>query len=291
MTRSLPVVVGVDGSASALDAVRLAAQEAARRDRELRIVHAFIWPLMKVDVGASPAVPEGGLRNDAERILSEARAAAEATDDSVKVTTELVTGAPAPVMLAQARHAELVVLGDRGLGGFSGLLLGSVAVQVAAHSATPVLVARGGRRPAGPVVVGVDGSAAGMPAVEAAFATAAQRRTDLLAVRVSADLTPMAAPMVPMSDDDMVAAERRLLQQVVDACRSRYDQVNVLDQVIVGDAGHTLVRLSEQAQLLVVGARGRGGFAGLVLGSVSQKVLHHAACPVLVVPHTRLGPR
>ncbi len=289
MTENPPVVVGVDGSASALAAVRLATREAAWRKRDLRIVHAFIWPLMKVNVEASAAVPEGGLRNDAKRGLAEAAATAAATDSEVTVTTELITGGPAGVLLSQARHTDLLVLGDRGLGGFTGVLLGSVAVQVTSHSQTPVLVVRGEEHPAGPVVLGVDGSPAGEPAVEAAFVEASQRHTDLLAVRVWTEPVAMAAPMVPMNHDADIAEERKLLAQTVAARQAGYPNVSVLEQVIVGPAGRTLVRLSEQAQLLVVGARGRGGFAGLLLGSVSQQVLHHAACPVLVVPDAARG--
>src|SRR5262245_763540 len=119
MTEQAMVVVGVDGSASALAAVREAVREAAWRGCGLRIVHAFIWPLMHVDVGASEAVPEGGLRHDAERILAEATAAAKAANGRVEVTADLVTGGPAGVLLAAARAAQLLVLGDRGLGGFT----------------------------------------------------------------------------------------------------------------------------------------------------------------------------
>lgn len=289
MTENPPVIVGVDGSASALAAVRLATREAAWRKRDLRIVHAFIWPLMKVNVEASDAVPEGGLRNDAERVLAEAAATAAATDSEVAVTTELITGGPAGVLLSQARHTDLLVLGDRGLGGFTGVLLGSVAVQVTSHSQTPVLVVRGEEHPVGPVVLGVDGSPAGEPAVEAAFVEASQRHTDLLAVRVWTEPVAMAAPMAPMNHDADIAEERQLLAQTVAARQAGYPNVSVLEQAVVGPAGRTLVRLSEQAQLLVVGARGRGGFAGLLLGSVSQQVLHHAACPVLVVPDAARG--
>ncbi|MEV4416049.1 universal stress protein [Catellatospora sp. NPDC049609] len=279
--RSAPVLAGADGSASALDAVRAAAREAALRRRPLRIVHAFIWPLMHVDTGPSEAVPEGGLRHDAERILAEAAAAAAAEAPAVEISTDLLTGAPAPVLLHAAREADLVVLGDRGLGGFSGLLLGSVAVQVSSHSRTPVLVVRGRRDPAGPVLLGCDGSAGSTAAVTAAFTAAGLRGAELLAVRVWRESPGVAS--TPLYDAERARKEElELLQDALDANRGRHAEVRVRTELVLGRAGHELVRLSGQAQLVVVGARGRGGFTGLLLGSVSQQLLHHAACPVLI---------
>ncbi|MFC7241631.1 universal stress protein [Catellatospora aurea] len=281
------VVVGVDGSASALAAVREAVREAAWRGCGLRIVHAFIWPLMHVDVGASEAVPEGGLRHDAERVLAEATAAAKAANGRVEVTSDLVTGGPAGVLLAAARAAQLLVLGDRGLGGFTGLLLGSVAVEVTAHCATPVLVVRGEAR-AGPVVLGVDGSPGSAAAVRQAFGEARQRDAELLAVRVWHDAATALAYSIPALYDPLAAraAEQQELDTAIEAMRKQRPDVRVRTEVVPGRTGRELVRLSEQAQLVVVGARGRGGFQGLLLGSVSQQLLHHAACPVLVVRHT-----
>ncbi|WP_230687296.1 universal stress protein [Catellatospora vulcania] len=284
------VVVGVDGSGSALAAVREAVREAAWRGCGLRIVHAFIWPLMHVDVGASEAVPEGGLRHDAERILAEATAAAKAANGRVEVTADLVTGGPAGVLLAAARGAQLLVLGDRGLGGFTGLLLGSVAVEVTAHCATPVLVVRGAGRP-GPVVLGVDGSPGSASAVRQAFLEARQRDAELLAVRVWHDAATTLSYSVPaLYDADAArAAEQHELDAALDGEQKRCPDVRVRTQLVSGRTGRELVRLSEQAQLMVVGARGRGGFTGLLLGSVSQQLLHHAACPVLMVRHEPAG--
>jgi nucleotide-binding universal stress UspA family protein len=285
MDEHVGVVVGVDGSASALTAVREATREAAWRGCGLRVVHAFIWPLMHVNTGASDAVPQGGLRHDAERVLAEAAAEAERTDPAVAVTTDLVTGAPAAVLLHQARRAALLVLGDRGLGGFSGLLLGSAAVEVTAHCSTPVLVVRGQSRPGAPVVLGVDGTPGSAAAVEAAFVEAGQRGAELLAVRAWRDAATTIGYSMPALYDPHAAekAEWDALEQALDAPRQRHPGVRVRTEVVSGRTGRELVRRSEQAQLVVVGARGRGGFAGLLLGSVSQQLLHHADCPVLVV--------
>ncbi|GAB4050764.1 universal stress protein [Catellatospora paridis] len=284
--QAMVVAVGVDGSAAALAAVLEATREAAWRGCGLRIVHAFIWPLMHVETRASEAVPEGGLRHDAERILAEATAAAKAANGRVEVTADLVTGGPAGVLLAAARAARLLVLGDRGLGGFTGLLLGSVAVEVTAHCTTPVLVVRGEGRP-GPIVLGVDDSPGSAAAVREAFTEARQRDAELLAVRVWYDAATTLSYSVPALYDADAArsAEQHELDAALDAEQKRHPNVRVHTQLVTGRAGRELVRLSEQAQLMVVGARGRGGFTGLLLGSVSQQLLHHAACPVLVVRH------
>src|SRR5690242_9984758 len=155
-----PIVVGIDGSESALDAARWAAAEAARRNRRLRIVHAYRWPLpeygpVPFDVSMIDAVRAG-----ADKVVREAAAAViEIVPDSPPETA-VVRGAPVSVLLEESARAELLVLGSRGLGGFAELLAGSVAVELAAHGRCPVVVVRGETPGDGPVVVGVDGSPA-----------------------------------------------------------------------------------------------------------------------------------
>jgi nucleotide-binding universal stress UspA family protein len=289
----MTVVVGVDGSPSALDAVRVGIMEAGWRDCPLRIVHAFIWPWLNVPLGPLQDGPaEGGLRHDAERILAEAGALAAQTNPSVRVSTELVTGAPAPVLLQAAQNADLVVIGDRGLGGFSGLLIGSVAVQMAAHSPVPVLVAKNYHGSLGPVVAGVDGAPESAAALEVAFREASHRRAELVAVHTWTGPAPTGPGdmLSPVYDMELVRAEEeRVLAEALAGWAETYPDVKVSRQPIQGRAARTLVHLSTEAQLIVVGARGRGGFAGLLLGSVSQQVLHHAACPVLIVPRRTGG--
>jgi nucleotide-binding universal stress UspA family protein len=282
-----PVVVGVDGSPSALSAVTLAAQQAARLGVPLHVVHAFIWPLMRVPLGPSPAGPlEGGLRHDAERLLAEAVEVARKAAD-VRVTSDLVVGGAAAVMLDEARRARLVVVGHRGLGGFAGLLLGSVAAHLATHSPIAVLVARGVEHSGGPVLVGVDGSPESDGAVEAAFREAEQRRAGLLAVHTwTGPISRQPGDMLPLVyDRDLVEQEEtRVLGEAIAGHRANHPDVVVEERVVCGRAAHTLIELSEDAPLLVIGSRGRGGFARLMLGSTSQQVFHHAHCPVLLIP-------
>src|SRR5690606_21841570 len=186
-----PVVVGVDGSARSLEAVAVGVREARLHRRPLRLVHAFEWPLLGVYLGPSPeGPPEGGLAAEAERILAEALGHAAQVDRDLRaddpgelpVTGEVVTGQAAAVLLKESTTAALVVLGDRGLGGFTGLMIGSVAVQVSSHAPSPVLVVRGRSRADGPLVLGGDGSEPAERATEFAFAEAAARGVELLAV-------------------------------------------------------------------------------------------------------------
>jgi nucleotide-binding universal stress UspA family protein len=287
----LPVLVGVDGSEQSRAAIALAVREARLRGRPLRLVHAFVWPMLGVHVGPSPeGLPEGGLAADADRVLAEALAHVTTLDPEAEVSGEVVTGAPTPVLLAEAEHAALVVLGDRGLGGFTGLLVGAIAVQVAAHAPGPVLVARGTLRETGPVVVGVDGSAGAELALGFGFEEAAARGAELVAVQAFAGRVPAEVeselPLI-YDADDVQREESRQLAELLARHRDRFPEVPVTERVRYGRAARTLVEASADAQLVVVGARGRGGFAGLLLGSVSQAVLHHARCPVAIVRRPR----
>lgn len=282
-----PVVVGVDGSPSALAAVRLAAREAALRRRPLRVVHAFIWPQLKVPLGPSPAgPPEGGLRNQAEQILAEAVAEATRTAPDRVVIHEIVDGSPAPVLLRESRRAALLVLGYQGLGAVAGALIGSVATQVAAHADCPVMVARGDDRDDGPVIVGLDGSPLSELAVGFAVEEAALRGAALVVLHARARPLPGAPgdPQPVASDVDALDADEKVaLAATVVGWRERYPQVPITHRLVQGRATKVFVTESAGAQLLVVGARGRGGFPGLRLGAVSHAVLHHGNCPLTIV--------
>ncbi|MER7897648.1 universal stress protein [Streptomyces sp. NPDC096046] len=284
------VVVGVDGSASSLAAVEAAVREARARGAKLRVVHAFVWPAMHVPLGPSPlGPPDGGLRKMADRLVTEAVERARATAPEVDVNGAVVAGDSLTVLEAQSRAAELVVVGSRGMGGFVGLLVGSTAVHLAAHGRCPVLVVREGPSADDPVVLGVDGSAAGERAVEFAFAEAELRKAPLVALHAWTTWNaPMSAPQdasAPYANPPgaLAGQEERLLSEALAGHRARYPGVVVEQKVMRGRTREALIDASRSAQLVVVGARGRGGFAGLLLGSVSQALLHHAHCPVAVV--------
>jgi nucleotide-binding universal stress UspA family protein len=287
------VVAGVDGSECGLQAVRWAAAEALQRQLPLRLVAAHAWP-------SGGLVGDPGLGVDYRAVLRDvvlghlATAAADAQQVAPELEIEQVevTGYPVPVLLRESAHAEIVVLGDRGLGGFTGLLIGSVAVEVTAHASCPVIVVRGsepdrtGPRPE-PVVVGVDGSPTSEAATAFAFEAASLRRVPLVAVHVWRDVL-VDATMAPLLDWDVIDSdEREVLAERLAGWTEKYPDVPVRRLVARDRPARALVEESGRAQLVVVGSRGRGGFHGLLLGSVSQALLHHARCPVAVVRSSR----
>lgn len=269
------VVVGVDGSEPATRAVRLAAREARRRNRPLRVVHGFIWPLLRVPVSAPAGSPPGaGLRNQAEQLVSDAVAAAEAESPGLRITGEIIDGEATAMLLGESPTAAVVVLGDRGLGGFAALVVGSVAVQVASYADCPVLIARGTDHEGGPVVVGVDGSTLSRAAVEFAAETASARGAALHVVH--------ARPARRGRDDEAEEGER-VLAEALAGIGERWPDLPVRTEAVRAKPVAALTAASAGAQLVVVGRQGRGELGGLLLGSVSQGILHRSACPVAVV--------
>lgn len=282
---SVPVVVGVDGSESALDAVRWAAREARRRGVGLRLVHVYEVPTGYPTGFVDPEVLSVALAGQGQSWLEQARQVAEETVpglDAEKV--EIMAGA-VPALVTESRHAAVLVLGTRGLGGFSGLLIGSTAVALAIHAHCPVVVARGAGED-GPVVVGVDGTPTGEAAIAFAFAEASRRGTDLVAVHTWTDLVmeaALAGSAAALDFAPLEAQAEELLAERLAGWQEKYPDVSVTRHVSRERAVTALLRYAEGAQLVVVGSRGRGGFRGLLLGSTSQHLLHHAPCPVAVV--------
>ncbi|MEV4702994.1 universal stress protein [Actinoplanes sp. NPDC049316] len=278
------VVVGVDAPAHSRGTVEIAAAEAARRHRPLRIVHALHWPKLPVPMppGMTEGVPETA-QQEARAWLAEAAETAAKVAPGVPVTTELAAGRPATVLTDESRHADLVVVGERGTGG---MLVGSVALHLAAHAACPVLVVRGEPRSIGPVVVGIDGSPNSVPALEVALEEASLRGTSLVALHAWSgnDWTELNSKL-PMTYEFWSgdAQEERVLAEALAGVGERYPDVPVRRQVVRGDPGVLLSQWSRCAQLVVVGDRGHGAVTGLVLGSVSQHLMFHADCPTTVV--------
>ena len=283
------VVVGIDGSDSALGAVRWAAAEAARRTVPLRVVTAFAWnqkrALGQVGLGAEYRDIMLGV---ARSQLAEAAAVAEKTSPHVVVEAQLIVGYPIPVLRDESRRAQLVVLGDRGYGGVSGLLLGSVAAAMAAKADCPVVLVRAAESEpvedhSRPVVVGVDGSPVSEAALAFAFEAASRRGVSLVAVHTWWDLLVDPA-LAPLLDWDAIEAdERQVLAGRLAGWDQKYPDVPVERLVTRDRPAHALVAESRRAQLVVVGSRGRGTAAGLLLGSVSHAVLYKSHCSVAVV--------
>lgn len=275
------VVVGVDGSDQALVAVRWAAAEARRRRLPLAVVTAVSAPVV-TPVDGIPLSREYRLQALAETARRRVAAASAVVDPDVETTTLVRLGRPAAVLRDAATRAALLVVGNRGHGGFAGLLIGSVGVSVAAHADCPVVVVPAESDPLGPVVVGV-GAAPCDAVLGFAFEQAASRGRPLVAVHAwnDAGLDPFLVPYVDWSA--VIAEEEAGLQAALDPWVGKFPEVDVRTVVAHDGAARTLVLEAEGAALVVVGSRGRGVVRGPLLGSVSQTVLHHASCPVALV--------
>ncbi|WP_296148780.1 MULTISPECIES: universal stress protein [unclassified Pseudonocardia] len=284
-----PVVVGVDGSPESLEAVRWAAAEAHRRHLPLRFVSAVQW-LRPGPVGltalASVRIHDVAVQS-AEAKIDLARSVARDTVPDLDIRWEVRDGPAASVLRDEADSAAMLVVGNRGTGGFGDLLAGSVSVAVAALARCPVVVVRRRPGPADrtdrPVVVGVDGTRTSESALSFAFAEASARQVGLVAVHVWSDdmIDPFAGPLV---DWEALAVEANsVLAERLAGWGEKYPDVTVTRDVVRDNAPAVLVDRSRDAQLVVVGSHGRGRLRGVLLGSVSQAMVRHAHCPVAIV--------
>ncbi|WP_329000988.1 universal stress protein [Kribbella sp. NBC_00709] len=288
-TQPAPIVVGYDGSTGSQSALRWATAEAIRTMAPLRLVEAF-----ELVIATRPApgrvVPLEAVRTARRQRLDATAEGVRLHHPELTVDASLVGGAASRVLLEAADDARLVVLGSRGLGGWSGLLVGSVAVQVSTHAQCPVVVIPHEPRThphQGPtVVVGVDGSKDSAKAIDFAFDQADALHAQVVAVHAwtSPFLTYADGASMLQFDEEKFHEESRLLvAESVAGAAADHPDVKWTTELVSGSAGQALVRRSETADLLVVGTRGRGGFTGLLLGSVSQTALHHTHCPIAIV--------
>ncbi|HEV7172375.1 universal stress protein [Pedococcus sp.] len=281
-----PIIVGVDGHEPSRVALDWAIDEASRRGLPLELVNAR--PIYPRDPTAAYAGPEV---NDAHslELLRAAADRAQALAPGVAVATRAERGAAADVLVDSSPRAALVVVGARGHGAVRSAFLGSTSIQVAAHARCPVAVVRAlpQARPERPgVVVGVDGSDVSKEAVGVAFAEADERQLPLTVVH--SWFMPYEGRSVVAFDSEelrrQIAEEEHVVAaESIAGWSEKYPDVRVRQHVLHDHPVAALVDHSLGAELLVVGCRGRGGFGGMMLGSVSQGVLHHAQCPVIVV--------
>ena len=289
------IVVGYDGSPAATAAVHWAANEAERRSVDLELVHAYATPVMfgAMGAGASPSTFDA-IRLDAEHIAGEGTQLVHREAPSLRVRTEIVVGPPAAVLRERSHDAQMLVVGVSGHHALAGAVLGSVTSRLAGAVTCPFVVVQPGIAvedwDALPVVVGLDGSGSSETALEFAFDTASRRDVPLLAVRVWDD-TPIDGwsytYALEVDRTAMDARERQALHEQLTTWSDKYPDVQVDAIVLRGHPADALVRaghlIERRPGLIVVGSRGRGGFAGLVLGSTSHGVIAHAECPVAVV--------
>jgi nucleotide-binding universal stress UspA family protein len=288
------IVVGVDGSESGARAVSWALDEAVLRGLPVRLVHVMPrWAFEMPETGRHAAVGRWA-REEASDLLTRTWEDARRQKPSVEVVSQLLPGDPRTVLLTASTHEAMLVVGSHGTGGFSGMLLGSVAAGVAGRASCPVVVVRHPPQIAdsGEIVVGVDGSLHSRAALEMAYAEAACRSGPVRAVYAWRKLTGAIWDRLPFSADAAALYgthrnendARRMLAEAIAGLAERYPDVKLVEQVEHGHPVDVLIQASTAAELLVVGHRAGHAVAGLTLGSVARGVLHHARCPVAIVP-------
>jgi nucleotide-binding universal stress UspA family protein len=279
------VIVAVDGSPSSKVATDWAARDAALRRVRLTLVHVFPEP------ATEPLMPNG-LRDvrakHGHRVLEEARYVARravADDEPIVVEQELCTGDPVSTLVMLSKEAGMLVVGRRGGDGWDRRLMGSTSSSLVHHAHCPVAVIHDEdplmAHPAqAPILVGIDGSPASELATAIAFDEASRRGVGLVAMhswahddrhgRAAADVGPQ------------LEVGKEALAERLAGWSQRYPDVPVKRRLVYGNPAEQLVAASESAQLTVVGSHGRGGFAGMLLGSVSSAVVQAARLPVIV---------
>jgi nucleotide-binding universal stress UspA family protein len=285
--------VGVDASSGAHHAAVWAVHEAARRGAVLELVHVWTPPVAIAHMGAMVLPDDDTTYQHAARqvldgVVAEVRG--PAGERGVAIESEVVVGQTTGVLLERQAQADLLVIGSRGHSGLAGLLLGSVCHQCVHHAGGPVaVVPPTAPVPAdGDVVVGVDGSEQSWAAMRWAVDEAGRRHSKLVVVH--GWLTPIAVPPVGVAvstqdREDFEADTLRMLHEMVDGMVEQAGERPSAVELLATDESpaQALIDRSNGAGLVVVGGRGHGGFTGLLLGSVSQKVIHHAESAVIVV--------
>ena len=270
-TARFDVVVGVNGTGSSLHAVKWAAMEVASRQGTLRLVYAWspesYAPLQPVSAQTEELTADATA--EAMRVLEIATIVATTMSPGLDVQTELVVGSPSLVLSAASQAADLLVLGDRGPGVCTGMIVGSVATTLVDLTACPVLIVRGRVDKSGPVVVGVDGSASDTPLLAAAFASADRAKTWVLAVQT-------------WRHD----ASRVLDESLADFALA-YPDVRVERHVDTGSPAAALVLASAGARLVIVGSHGAGAALSDLLSAACTGDPHHTHSPVEVVRSPR----
>jgi nucleotide-binding universal stress UspA family protein len=274
------IVVGYDGSSFSHAALAWALDEADRSATPVELVHADEWPVLAPAAGMVPAPalrPESYADEVITGTMNRAVAEAQRTHPLVDVSATTVRAHATAVLVERSGNAHLMVLGVRGRSLVSGLF-GSVVSAVTARAHCPVVVVHGDPPADAAVVAGVDDSATAPAVLAFAAQQAMARKVPLRIIHARPPVTGQreATPTV-------TGAERQPFDEMVTLVRDTYPDLRIDADALAEHPAAALTTASAEAQLLVVGTRGRGAWRGLLLGSVSQHILRHAACPVAVV--------
>jgi nucleotide-binding universal stress UspA family protein len=274
------LVAGYDGSAESSLAVRWAAQHAPLLDAELLVVHCSLWPLFTQDLGPVQGISGSGLRHHAQAVLDQGAAEALTIEPALRIRTVLLDGLPTAQLRRLSDKSEMLVLGSRGIGGFLGLLVGSVSLELAATANCPVAVIRFDPAPGGPVIVGIDST--GSPAAlhdACNFAKAIRR--DVIIVHV------LRLSFGRVRDAAARRAARALLGTAAASARTLSPGSSIREELIEETSvPRALLNTSRGAGITVVGTKGQGLARGTI-GSTAHAVLHHATGPVLISRQAR----
>ena len=284
----LGIVVGVDESPAAKVAVQWAARDAELRKIPLTLVHATspevaTWPNVRLPAGLAR-----WHRDHGRRLVDDAfKVAEEATQHGgpAEVHTEILPSAAVPTLVDLSKDAEMVVMGCRGSGRWPGRLMGSVSSGLLHYAHCPVAIIHDEdplmpHPSKAPVLVGIDGSSASELATAIAFDEASRRNVGLIAVHAWSDVDVSEWPGIDWPATQSMAEE--VLAERLAGWQEQYPDVQVSRTVVRDQPARQLVQRSEEAQLVVVGSRGRGGFAGMLVGSVGETVAQMARMPVIV---------
>lgn len=287
------IVVGLDGSPESRSAAEWAGREAQVRHLPLHLVHTYTIPTAGMIGYAVPTALTDELYGDGEQILADVTAQLREAHPGLEVTGRLVQADPRPTLVEASGRAAITVVGSRGGGRAREVILGSVALHVAAHGRSPVAVIPSGWDAGsdGPVLLGVDGSRTSEAAVEFAFDEADRRGAPLRAVIVRDDVElrrqAAAGSLADRAEGDR---EQAILAEQLAGWRDKYPDVVVEQVVRRGRVIEALLRHNPDGRvprMIVVGSRGRGGLGGLLLGSTSHGLIGHSRWPVVVVRPTR----
>lgn len=279
------ILVCVDGSSASDAAVTWAAREAALRGLPVTLMHAIPPVIVGWPVGQLYADTPEWQRDEARHAIDAARKVLDAARAGSDVQTHTLTpySAVVPALVEASRDAAMVVVGNQGMGALGRLLLGSVTTALLHHAHCPVAVIHAGESAdeTAPVVVGIDGSPASEAATALAFDEAARRKVTLVAVHVWSDVAVF--PMLGQDWHDREDQGREVLAERLAGWQEQYPDVHIERELFCDKPSGWLLKESERAQLVVVGSRGRGGFPGMLLGSVASAVAQGAGIPVIVV--------